>query len=38
MSAIEKVDMTPEQFAATIKSDMATNAKIIKAANIKIEH
>jgi tripartite-type tricarboxylate transporter receptor subunit TctC len=35
---VEVYILGPEQFAATIKSDMATNAKIIKAANIKIEH
>ena len=29
--------LTPEQFAALIKSDMATYARIIKAANIKFE-
>jgi tripartite-type tricarboxylate transporter receptor subunit TctC len=35
---VEAYTLGPEQFAATIKSDMATNVKIIKAANIKIEH
>ncbi len=30
--------LTPEQFAATMKADMAKNSKIIKAANIKFEN
>ena len=29
--------VTPEQFAALIKSDMSKYAKVIKAANIKLE-
>jgi tripartite-type tricarboxylate transporter receptor subunit TctC len=35
---VEAYILGPEHFGATIKADMATNARIIKAANIKIEH
>jgi len=35
--AVEAVSSTPEQFAAAIKSDTTSMAKIIKDANIKIE-
>jgi tripartite-type tricarboxylate transporter receptor subunit TctC len=35
---LEPYVSTPEQFAAMLKSDMAKFAKLIKAANIKVEH
>jgi tripartite-type tricarboxylate transporter receptor subunit TctC len=35
---VEAFILGPEQFAATIKSDMANYARIIKTANIKLEH
>jgi hypothetical protein len=35
---VEAYILGPEPFAATIRSDMAKYAKIIKAANIKLEH
>ncbi|MFH1603771.1 MAG: tripartite tricarboxylate transporter substrate-binding protein, partial [Pseudomonadota bacterium] len=34
---IEPLISTPEQFAALMKADMATFAKIIKTANIRLE-
>ena len=38
VQGVEAYTLEPEQFAATIKSDMANYARIIKTANIKLEH